>query len=104
MEARGWRLDGRCASTFELRISSFEPRTSRTMPWDPERYEPFTALLRLVRVRPGLRAVDLGCGTGELTRRLADALPESDVLGIDSSPEMLERAAERAGHGLGFQT
>ena len=81
------------------------------MPWDPKRYEqfkaeraaPFDDLLRLVRVRPGLRAVDLGCGTGELTRRLADALPESDVLGIDSSPEMLARAEEQARPGLRFE-
>jgi trans-aconitate 2-methyltransferase len=63
------------------------------MPWDPqqyhkfqaERFAPFDDLVRLVTVRPGLRVVDLGCGTGELTRRLADMLPESDVLGLDSS-------------------
>jgi len=81
------------------------------MPWDPERYEqfkkerfaPFDDLLRLVRVRDGLRAIDLGCGTGELTRRLADALPGSDVTGIDSSAEMLERAAEFARPGLRFE-
>jgi trans-aconitate 2-methyltransferase len=81
------------------------------MPWDPERYEqfkkersaPFDDLLRLVRVRDGLRAADLGCGTGELTRRLADALPESDVLGIDSSAEMLERAKQVARPGLRFE-
>jgi trans-aconitate 2-methyltransferase len=81
------------------------------MPWDPERYEqfkkeraaPFDDLLRLVRVRGGLRVVDLGCGTGELTRRLADALPESDVLGIDSSAEMLERAGQVARPGLRFE-
>ena len=81
------------------------------MPWDPERYEqfkkerfaPFDDLVRLVRVGEGLRAIDLGCGTGELTRRLADALPGSDVLGIDSSAEMLERAAEFARPGLRFE-
>jgi trans-aconitate 2-methyltransferase len=81
------------------------------MPWDPERYHqfeaeraaPFADLLALVRVRPGLRVVDLGCGTGELTRRLADALPESDVLGVDSSPAMLERAAAYVRAGLRFE-
>jgi trans-aconitate 2-methyltransferase len=80
------------------------------MPWDPDRYHqfqaqrsaPFDDLLALVRVRPGLRVVDLGCGTGELTRRLADALPESEVLGIDLSPDMLERAGEFARAGLRF--
>jgi trans-aconitate 2-methyltransferase len=80
------------------------------MPWDPNTYQkfqaeraaPFVDLLALVRVRPGLRVVDLGCGTGELTRRLADALPGSDVVGLDSSPQMLARAAEHARPGLRF--
>jgi trans-aconitate 2-methyltransferase len=81
------------------------------MPWNPEQYHrfqrerfaPFADLLQLVDARPGLRAIDLGCGTGELTRRLADALPGSDVLGIDSSPEMLARAEGQARPGLRFE-
>lgn len=81
------------------------------MPWDPERYEqfkkerfdPFDDLVALVRVRSWLRVIDLGCGTGELTRRLADELPDSDVLGIDSSAEMLERSKEFARPGLRFE-
>jgi len=80
------------------------------MPWNPEQYlqfeaeraAPFVDLLALVRVRPGLRVIDLGCGTGELTRRLADALPDSNVLGVDNSPEMLARAAGLARPGLAF--
>ncbi len=81
------------------------------MPWDPERYHqfqaqrsaPFDDLMELVHVRPNLKVVDLGCGTGELTRRLADALPVSDVLGLDLSPEMLARAQSQADHGLRFE-
>jgi len=81
------------------------------MPWDPEQYEkfkqerylPFEDLARLIDGRPGLRAVDLGCGTGELTLRLAGLLPESDVTGIDSSPEMLERARALERPGLRFE-
>jgi trans-aconitate 2-methyltransferase len=81
------------------------------MPWDPDRYEqfkaeryaPFEDLIRLIDVREGLRVVDLGCGTGELTRRLADLLPRSDVVGIDSSREMLARAEEQARPGLRFE-
>jgi trans-aconitate 2-methyltransferase len=80
------------------------------MPWSPDQYlrfqeqrfAPFADLLPLVTIRPGLRAIDLGCGTGELTRRLADSLPESDVLGIDSSAEMLARAQAQARPGLQF--
>lgn len=71
------------------------------MPWDPKQYHkfqaersaPFFDLLALVEIRPGLKVVDLGCGTGELTRQLADALPDSDVTGIDSSSQMLEKAS-----------
>jgi trans-aconitate 2-methyltransferase len=82
------------------------------MPWNPDRYHqfqkersaPFDDLLQLVQRRAGLRVIDLGCGTGELTRRLADALPESDVLGLDSSPEMLAQASTRARPGLRFET
>ena len=81
------------------------------MPWNPDTYHkfqrersaPFTDLLALVNVRPGLTVVDLGCGTGELTRRLADHLPDSRVVGIDNSPQMLERAAEHARPGLTFE-
>jgi trans-aconitate 2-methyltransferase len=80
------------------------------MPWDPgqynkfqaERSAPFEDIFAMIRVREGMSVVDLGCGTGELTRRLADRLPASAVLGIDSSPQMLERAKEHAGPGLSF--
>ena len=81
------------------------------MPWDPAQYHkfqaqrsaPFYDLLALVDVRPNLKAVDLGCGTGELTRQLADKLPNSDVTGLDSSPQMLEKAASFSGPNLHFE-
>src|SRR5512147_1524721 len=80
------------------------------MPWNPDQYHkfqaersaPFDDLLALVEKRPNLKVVDLGCGTGELTRRLADTLPESDVLGLDNSPQMLARAEAYARPGLRF--
>ena len=80
------------------------------MPWDPNQYHkfqaqrsaPFYDLLALVEVRPHLKVVDLGCGTGELTCQLADALPDSDVTGLDSSSQMLEKAAAFSGSGLRF--
>jgi trans-aconitate 2-methyltransferase len=81
------------------------------MPWDPDKYHqfkgerraPFFDLLSLVRVREGLRAIDLGCGTGELTALLAEALPGAQVLGIDNSPQMLERASIYEGPNLRFE-
>jgi len=81
------------------------------MPWNPavyhkfqqQRAAPFEDLSALVQRRDGQRAIDLGCGTGELTRRLADLLPNSDVTGIDSSAEMLAEAAAYARPGLRFE-
>ena len=81
------------------------------MPWDPAVYErfqaereaPFDDLVSLIHPREGMRVIDLGCGTGELTSRLAERLPGSDVLGIDSSAEMLAKAAPRAREGLRFE-
>ena len=77
------------------------------MPWDPdcyqkfqsERAEPFRDLAGLIKVREGLRVIDLGCGTGELTRQLADMLPGSDVVGVDNSPQMLQRSQAHARPG-----
>jgi trans-aconitate 2-methyltransferase len=80
------------------------------MTWNPdqylkfqnERFAPFEDLSRLIRVRDGLRVIDLGCGTGELTARLADMLPQSDVVGLDNSAAMLKRADPLARAGLRF--
>jgi ArsR family transcriptional regulator len=44
-------------------------------------------------VSPGQMAVDLGCGTGTLTHALESKAKR--VIGIDSSPKMLEQARKR---------
>ena len=79
--------------------------------WNPQQYErfraqraqPFHDLLALVQPRPGIRAIDLGCGTGELTRVLHDKLSAAETLGVDSSATMLARAQVHAGGGLRFE-
>ncbi|GAA3802004.1 methyltransferase domain-containing protein [Nocardioides panacisoli] len=70
--------------------------------WDPERYlayadergRPFVELLARVRAEEPERVVDLGCGPGNLTALLRRRWPEADVLGVDSSAEMIERARQ----------
>jgi trans-aconitate 2-methyltransferase len=37
--------------------------------------------------------LDAGCGTGKVTRLLADALPQGEVFALDNSPDMLASAA-----------
>ncbi len=54
------------------------------------------SLLRHYGINSGLVA-DLGCGTGAMTRRLADA--GYTLLGVDLSPDMLTIAADRSYDG-----
>lgn len=79
-------------------------------PWNPAQYDRFRAerrqpafdLLALVRPRPGMRVVDLGCGTGEITRLVHERLAARDTLGLDSSETMLAESAQHAMAGLRF--
>ena len=68
--------------------------------WDPERYltyadergRPFVDLLARVAAEEPREVVDLGCGPGNLTGLLAQRWPGAHVVGLDSSPEMIEQA------------
>ena len=88
-----------------------------TMPapdtWDPRQYDkfqrereqPFYDLLAMVRRGQSMRMIDLGCGTGKLTRVLHDRLDALETTGIDRSAKMLEPArAQSQPHGLRFET
>lgn len=74
------------------------------MTWNPEQYHrhrearsaPVRDLFALLPDLPYRDIVDLGCGTGEPTRMLAERFLDARVLGLDSSAEMLARA-EAAG-------
>jgi len=83
----------------------------KTDAWEPETYsrfaaersQPFLDLLDLVTRIPGGRAVDLGCGSGELTAELHRAAGAAETLGIDLSDSMLAKAAPHASGGLRFE-
>lgn len=79
--------------------------------WKPETYarfaemraRPFWDLVAAIDTAAPIDSlVDLGCGSGELTRQLADRLGVRSALGVDSSPAMLARAAEHAGDRCRF--
>ena len=73
--------------------------------WKPERYlelireeiprydELQEAAIAAIPSAPE-RVLELGMGTGETTRRLIEAYPDSWVVGLDSSPDMVYRARE----------
>lgn len=78
------------------------------MSWNPDQYLKFAE----PRMRPALDLLsrisleapgqihDLGCGTGSLTRILAQRWPDAQVSGIDDSAPMLAKAAEQPGRIL----
>ena len=81
--------------------------------WDPDVYARFAEM----RARPfwdlsdGIDTtapidsmVDLGCGSGELTRALADRLRVGRAIGVDASPAMLARTAEHTNAHCRFES
>ena len=72
--------------------------------WDPAQYLAFGGrrlrpalelLSRIPHTEPA-RVVDLGCGAGNVTDHLRARWPRAEMVGIDSSPQMLEEAARAA--------
>jgi len=60
-----------------------------------------TAVIDWLELRPGKRVLDLGCGPGTLSYRLAQAVaPGGDVVGIDLAPGMIDVARQHAPAGL----
>lgn len=66
----------------------------------PDREERFRVVIDVVREATGggpASVVDLGCGPGSLSQRLAAALPETTVVGVDADPLLLGIGAANTG-------
>lgn len=79
--------------------------------WKPEQYklfqnerkQPYIDLRARVRAKPSMRVIDLGCGTGELTRELHEHLNAVQTLGIDASEAMLAQSGVFATERVTFR-
>lgn len=68
--------------------------------WDPELYEARHSfvwqfaqdLIGLLDPKPGEQILDLGCGPGQLTAKIAES--GANVLGLDASPTMIGQARQ----------
>jgi trans-aconitate 2-methyltransferase len=77
---------------------------TNTVRWDPTQYQkygdersrPFVELLARVAATDPSYVVDLGCGPGSLTRLLAERWSTAQILGVDSSPDMIADAQQHA--------
>ncbi len=56
-------------------------------------------LLQLLNPKPGESILDLGCGTGQLTEKIAQA--GAEVMGVDHASTMIEKARQNYPH-IGF--
>ncbi len=53
--------------------------------------------LRLVQPQPGQRVLDIGCGFGDTTQRIASMVgPDGEVVGVDVAPRVIETARTEA--------
>jgi trans-aconitate 2-methyltransferase len=79
--------------------------------WNPEQYrrfaeeraQPFHDLLALIEPVSIDRAVDLGCGPGELTALAARQLGVGEMIGIDNSQAMLDKTGQHASRSVRFE-
>lgn len=72
-----------------LKFSSFRDR-------------PFFDLLARVEHPAAKHVADLGCGTGHLTAQLLEKFPKAQVVGVDSSAQMLKKAVAFSASKLKF--
>ena len=93
------------------------PENAPTQEWSASRYADNArfvsdlgeAVLDLLNPKPGERILDLGCGDGALTEKIAAV--GAEVVGVDGSPDMVSAAKRRGidarvadAYGLNFRS
>ena len=67
-----------------------------------QRTQPSRDLAARIPLEQPRKIIDIGCGPGNSTEVLRQRFPQADILGVDSSPEMI-RAAAQAHPEMRFQ-
>lgn len=60
--------------------------------FEKQRTQPAKDLLMRLKAYTPRTAADIGCGPGNSTSAMAECFPNTALIGIDSSPNMIERA------------
>ena len=75
-------------------MTAFGTKTSSRSVWRTDGTF-FTRLFPYAVPTPGAKVLELGQGVGWIMEAMLDAYPIAEIVGLDISPNMVERAAER---------
>lgn len=81
--------------TFEFDGNRYQEASAHQKEWG-------NRLIDELDLSGGERILDLGCGDGALTARLARFVPHGQVIGIDSSAGMIDAAVNHRADNLSF--
>jgi len=78
--------------------------------WDAETYDAVSdpqfewgmEVLEGIELRGDESAIDAGCGSGRITAELLDRMPDGELLAVDGSRAMIEKARERLGERVDY--
>src|SRR5260370_9596735 len=91
MEPAGVKSKEFCPAVFSRHAGAYQRRLEDIMARGEARGR--TRVIELAAARPGMRILDLACGAGNRTRRLAaQVAPRGEVIGVDLAPGMIELA------------
>jgi ubiquinone/menaquinone biosynthesis C-methylase UbiE len=79
-------IQRRLAEVLELRAA------------DPQQRDMTEQYLSKILLPDGARALEIGCGTGAVSRRIAERFPRIDVVGVDPCRIFLDKARQLAAH------
>ncbi len=83
--------------------------SNKSYQWNAQQYAQYSSaqyawaleLIEKLKLQGNETVLDIGCGDGKVTAAIVDRLPRGNVVGIDSSVEMINLAKQRyAGHTL----